>query len=370
MRTLRGRASLSIVAVTALAGLVAGCGGGGDSASSGGSASSPGSGSGSAKVETLTLGIPSVASDVLSYIAQAKGYFTQQGVKVDIVDNTGANTSSLLVSGKLDIALYTAPTALLVAGQGKPTSIIYGLGGASQGASMFGGAGKVTSIDKLKAMSSCRIGTFPPGSNTYGGASFYKQKFGLKCDLVPFQDPGSQIGALEAGHLDAIVGSYPNFAGAVVEKKLVTIIDTRSPKQRTAAIGQDYVAVTYFGLTAALKSKRDAVAKFLKAVNQSVAFAKQSSPQAIADLLKRFTVFGSLTPEVRLTTVSSILPYLLGGTDQGYITNDQWSFALQRYKLWDLDKYDPAAAANSRDARVDMSYYTTAIGTPSAAAAG
>jgi ABC-type nitrate/sulfonate/bicarbonate transport system substrate-binding protein len=368
MRKARGRGSRWVVVMVAgVAALATGCG---DSSSDASSSATTPNATKAAPVETLTVGIPAVAADVLTYIAQAKGYFTQQGVKVNIVDNTGANTSSLVVSGKLDIALYSAPTALIVAGQGKPTSIIYGLGGESQGASLFGATGKVTSIDKLKALKSCRIATYPPGSNTYGAAVFYKQKYGLKCDLVPFQDPGSQLGALESGRADVIVGSYPNYAGAVGQKKIVAIIDTRDPKQRADAIGTDYVTVVYFGLTDKLKSKSAAVAKFLKAVNQSVDFAKQSSPQAIADLLKQFTVFGSLTPEGRLTTVSSILPYLLGGSQDGYITPDQWSLALKNYGTWGLPKFDPNAAVNSLQQRVDMSYYKNGIGAPAAGGGG
>jgi ABC-type nitrate/sulfonate/bicarbonate transport system substrate-binding protein len=356
----RGRSGLPL-AVVVLAVLAAGCG-----SSSSGSKSSSGSTVPSAQgSSSLTVGIPAVAADVLTYVAQANGYFKQQGLKVNIVDNTGANTASLLVSGKLDIALYSAPTALLISGQGKPTSVIYGLGGESQGASVFGAAGKVTSMSRLASMKSCRIATYPPGSNTYGAAEFYKQKYGLKCSLVPFQDPGSQLGALESGHADAIVGSYPNYAGAVAAKKIVTIIDTRNPTQRAQALGVDYVTVAYFGMTSVLKSKRPAVTKFLKAINQSVQYVKGKSGAQIATLLNQFSVFGGLTPSVRLTTVSSIIPYLLTGSDDGYITPSQWKLALQKYGTWGLPSFTPSASTNSYAQRVDMSYYTAAIGKPS-----
>lgn len=81
----------------------------------------------------LTVAIPTVASDVLIHLAQAKGYFKQHGVDITIMEDTAATTPSLIGSGQAEIAIFAAATPLAMADKGKATSIIYGLGGGGQG---------------------------------------------------------------------------------------------------------------------------------------------------------------------------------------------------------------------------------------------
>jgi len=324
-------------------------------------------GTASAQTATLKVGQPSLASDILVHVAQAKGYFAKNGVNVEIVENLGANTPNSLVAGQIDIAAYTAPSSLQIAIQGKNATVIYGINGASSGGSMFGVPGKVTTIDQVKALSTCRIATFPPGAVTYALSIVYRLKLNSKCDLVPLLDAASQIGAVQAGRADVLVGNIGNFLTAIAQKKLVPILDTRDREKAKAIFGPDYVSAAMVGIRENLQSKRDAVAKFLKALDDAGKYLQKTPDTTITDLMSRFPTFAALELKIRRSTVRSLIKYLWSYAQPGYggyILKTDWDRALKKYRAWGLSGYDATSPTYAFDQRVDMSFYRAGIGDP------
>src|SRR3712207_2830935 len=82
-------------------------------------------GGGSGGSDTLT--VASGAAVPLfgpTYLAESLGYFEEEEVDVDIMDNTGANTGNFIASGEADIAVWTLAVPVTLAIQGKQTSIV------------------------------------------------------------------------------------------------------------------------------------------------------------------------------------------------------------------------------------------------------
>jgi len=314
--------------------------------------------------ESLVVAMPTIGSDILHYAAIRKDIFKQRGVNVTMLDNTGANTASLVVSGQADIALFAATVPLIIAGQGKETSIIYGIGGAGIGGSVVGDGKKVNSMEDLKTANPCRIATFPAGSVAYGFAALFKDNLKLNCELIPFSDPPSQLGALLSGRAEAIVGSYTNFATTVADGKAKLIMDSRDPEQRRKYIGPEFPEAVMFGLTDKLKAKSDAVVRYLKGLDDTYKLLKGSTDAQMADILTGTPALAGRSKQQLQSDVASIRHYVTKGSTDGYIAKSQWDIGLQRYALWGVPGFNSALPRNAYDARVDMSYYVKAIGKP------
>jgi ABC-type nitrate/sulfonate/bicarbonate transport system substrate-binding protein len=332
-----------------------------------GSVSSRGVPTGGARANALSLSIanPTIASDLLDYVAKSKGFFDKAGVDVTIVDQFPASsTASYVVSGKADIAIFAGVTPLVVASQGQPTSIIFGLGGGGQGGMVIGKPAGISSLAELRSKQSCRIGTFAPGSSAYGWAAVYRLEFHLNCDLVPFADAASQAGALAADRVDALVGSYPNFASLVTQNQAKILIDTRNLVQRKKYTGPLFPEVVIWGLTSTLQSKRPAVVAYLKALAATDAYVQKASTADLVAVLKSYPEFNGLSDEVLGITASTIKAYLLQGGTQGFITPTQWKLGLTRYANWGVPGFDATSPSHVYGQRVDMSYYKAALGDP------
>ncbi len=357
------RAVVVVVSIAALA-AIAGCGGD-DSTDSG--SSSVGDSGGSKP--TLKVALPTAGADSLNYVADSEGFFADEGVDVEIIGNTGANLATMVASGQADIGVFGAGSPLLTAAQGKPSSIIYALTGGGQGGSIVGPPETKTLADLQAKSGDCRIGSFPPGSSAYGYANLYKQTADLDCDIVPLPDVASQIGALSAGRVDALVGAYPNFASTIDEGKATLLMDSRDPAQRQKYIGRDFVEVVLYGDKANLQSKGDALVPYLKALKKAADYIGDQDPAEVAAEIKDQPALAETTQDQVESDVASLSVYQYLGSDDGFITEPQWDFALTRIALWGLPGFDPQAPSSSYAEAIDMSYYEKAFGVPATAGA-
>ena len=313
---------------------------------------------------TLKIAMPTIASDFLHYYAVQKGTFKKHNIDLTVLDNTAANTASLVVSGQADIALFSSSVPLLVAGQGKATSIIYGIGGGGLGGAVLGDGKKVKVLEDLKTVSPCRIASFPTGTVAYGYAAYYKSMMQLNCDILPFTDPPSQIGALLSGRADAIVGAYSNFVSTLAEGKAVLVLDTRDDAQRAKYVGQEYPESVMWGLSDTLKAKPDVIATYLKVLDETFKEVMAMPEAQVADVLANVAVYKGRTAEQIRTDVAAQKAYMTKGSTRGYISKAQWDLALQRLTLWGVPGYDPAQPRNAYEQRIDMSYYEKGVGKP------
>lgn len=320
---------------------------------------------GPSKRPHLKVGLATPAV-ILDFVAEGKGFFEQAGVDVDVDGGTGSNTQNLVTSGQLDIGSYASTGPLLIAKQGRATSIPYAVSGGGIGGVVVGNPERAPTLDRLRSLDRCRLGAFPEGSSSYGYATLYRQRLKLDCDVVPFQDNTALLGALAAGRIDAVVSAYSNVAKAVRERRLPILVDTRDPAQRAKYIGANVIEIIVFGMRDRLRGKRDAVQRYLRALDRARTYTADPAHAAeIAGLLAKRTEFaGQTAATLKTDVVDSFRAYLPAAGDKGYIAKSLWDASLKRYATWSVPGFDAAAPWASYADAIDMSYYERALGKP------
>lgn len=338
---LRARAAAVVVIATAL--VMSGCGN--DARTGGGGGS-----------ETISVGYPTPFADVLNYIADSKGYFEENGVDVDLVLSNGANLPGEIAAGRIDLAAHAVGVAMSLVQQGKPQKVIYGLTGGGQGGTLFVGSG-TDSVEALRAKPDCRIGTFPAGSSAYGFAQVYIAKLGLSCDVVPFQDVPSQLGALASDRVDALVGVYLNFIQAVHEGKAKVLIDSRDPAVAEENLGAPYPEVALFGSESNLDKLAASLPGYVDAIDKAARYMRDTPAETVAeDIAGQPNLKGQTRAQIQ-GAVETLSSYLWRGTDEGRITSEQWAATLRGVSSWGLKGFSADDAKFGYDALVDNSYH-------------
>jgi ABC-type nitrate/sulfonate/bicarbonate transport system substrate-binding protein len=350
---------------------VVACGGGNES---GGSTSHSGSTSAApaatettarADLQPLKIAFPaSVTSTMPTYVAAAQGLFEREGLEVEITDGLGANVANVVVSGQYDIGMIGLATPITVAEQGKPTSVTYGLGGGGSGGMLLGGP-RIRTLEELQSKDGCRVATFPPGAASNGNAQQYRQSFLRNCDIVPLTDLPTLIAAVSAGRADAMVGNFNTaVAQAVDQGKLHILVDTRDAAQRERALGADRIVSEFgeWGIKDNLEAKRASVVAYYRAVDAARAFIATASDEEVAELLKTQRTFADRSLEELTSEVRSNRAYLTVGSDDGYITEEQWNATVEAYAAWGIQGVEPGSEVSSYAERVDMSYLAEATG--------
>lgn len=311
------------------------------------------------EVESLTVAIPTAgqatSGDVA--IAQTQGFFEARGLDVTIMDGLGSNVANVVASGQADLGYAAAAGPLSIARNGADTVIVRAVHGGGIAANLAAGT-DIETIDDLRAIDGCTIGSLPAPSLTFGAANLIIEALGLdNCSLQIFPDPPSEAGALVAGNVDAAVSSFSVFQSALDAGTVHYLIDTKEPADVELLGGAlDYIEVVYFGIRDNVEGKSSAVAKFLAAIDDAIEFFRTASPDDVAAALAEFPSYSTRTIEQIRADLLTVSSYYETGSDGGYISEEAWSTVLDRLKAWDVEGYDAADPSNSYDARVDMSY--------------
>lgn len=301
---------------------------------------------------------------LLIYLADALGEFKKQDVDVTVRDKLGTNASTYIASGQADATFFGVGVPLLVAAQGKPTTIFYGLAGGAVSAMVMGAPGKIDSFDKLKADKNCRIAGFTPGTSNWGDGQIFKKRSGLNCDLVAYHSVAAQVGAVVSGQTSALIGDFTSFASAVAEQKVVPIVNTANHEESHKYFGEDHMIAGLWGLSDNFKAKRSAVEKVVKSLDAVGAWMNGKSNEEIATILGGFENYKNLPPQILAADVGYSRAFLWLGSRKGYVTPEAWKATLKEVEEWGIPNYDSGNPVFAYDQRVNMSYYTAAIGEP------
>lgn len=314
------------------------------------------------------------------FVAKSAGIFSKYGLNVNILENTGANTLNLLVSGQADITLYATPNPLLLAAQGQPTTVFMN-GLRDSGAALIGNQ-SITTTAQLKALGdNCHITTTAPGSQAYGYAFEYTHiaKLGLQqCKIEAAPSNAVAVARLASGQVQAAVLplafaiTFVNQVGAHI------LISPNVPGYRKSLGLPEFISSVYFGLTSTIEAKRPLIIRFIKAINDTNKLLVPKNLETLTKYLQPFDSFKSVDFKTLRTSLQFIISYMGPGanyasrtaikkhpnaltSNPGYVPASAWNTSLQQIALWGLANFDPNAASNQYRARVDMSYLTQAL---------
>jgi ABC-type nitrate/sulfonate/bicarbonate transport system substrate-binding protein len=288
------------------------------------------------------------------HIAKLKGYFTEEGLDANVSITGAANTLTSVVSGQSDLGA-TGPTAAFgPVRDGKETSIVYSGNALAESAA-------VAATSKISSLGQCsRMATSPPGTSSYGWAVWYKKNLGAKYEIVQINDTPSILASVISGTSDCAVTTLSAFLPSANAGKLHFLYDPRDRKNMPAGFPADLPGGGFWGLKVNLKSKKEALTRFFRAILKATAYVTKTSSSEIATLLRKDADWQPLSQDAITQIYEAGKPFLF--PNGGYIAPSIWPSYLDYTSSAGQSFVVPSDSKWSYAERVDMSYFTAAGG--------
>jgi NitT/TauT family transport system substrate-binding protein len=268
---LRTRSLAGILCVMSLGGTLAACSSGGSSSSASAPASSAPASSAPALTTVSVGNFPTSALTLPFAIAQAEGYFTQNGLNVQTVTATsGPTLASELIGGTTQIAVEVPSNVFPVMQQGESLVSLPPYGRLDMAVVAPTGSG----ITSLKSLVGKKIGVTATGAFTEKFAQYVLQLNGINPNSVTFVAVGAlptQVVALKNHVVDATVLSSD--AIAAVTAKGIPLDTLASALGGTAGQLGQVGLQSFYSTTTSYQASHPAVVKdFCTAMTQATTF--------------------------------------------------------------------------------------------------
>jgi NitT/TauT family transport system substrate-binding protein len=196
-------------------------------------------------VETVRVGVNKVISDIVFYIAEQRGFFAEQKLKVELIAfDSGPRMIAPLGAGQIDVGAGASSAGLYNAvSRGIIVKIVADKGSTPAGYDYMPliirkdlvDSGKVKSLADLKGLKLAAAG---PGSATNAKLSIALTKGGLgPKDAVEVNlSYPQQVAALASKAIDGAITTEPLASQAIATGVAVRFSDTLYPGQQVAAL--------------------------------------------------------------------------------------------------------------------------------------
>lgn len=182
-------------------------------------------------------------------IAERRGYFTREGLQVEIDDfQGGSKPLQALVAGTADVAAGAYEHTLYMAIKGQSIKAI-ALQANSFGLVVGIGKDKAASYHSLSDLKGMKIGVTSPGSASSVGLSMLLGKAGLTDNDVSVIGVGggpAAVVAVTSGKIDAIANFDPAISILERDGAIKTILDTRQEKDLNYLYGGPFAASSFY----------------------------------------------------------------------------------------------------------------------------
>jgi NitT/TauT family transport system substrate-binding protein len=221
-------------------------------------------------------------------IGAAMGMFKKEGIEIEpIYTRGGAETVQAVLSGSVDIAASNGVLGTIGAfSKGAPIRVT----AASMTGSpdLFWYARTESNIKSIKDLEGKSIGFSQPGSSTHLVAQSLLDHFKVKAKLVPSGTPSGSFTMVMSGQIDA-GWTVPPFRLQELDEGKVNIV----VKGSEDPLVSNQTTRVYVSTAQTLKSKRDVMVRFHRALANSVAFAYSNDAA-----LEQYAKMAKITPAV------------------------------------------------------------------------
>jgi NitT/TauT family transport system substrate-binding protein len=212
-------------------------------------------------------------------IAERRGYFTNEGLAVEINDfQGGAKALEALVGGSADIVCGAYEHTLYMAAKGISIKAV-----ALQ-ANSFGlvvGIAKDKAYRALPDLKGMKIGVTGPGSASAMGLRMLLGKASLTADDVSIIGVGGGAAAVKAGRVDAIANFDPVMSLLQRDGAIRTILDTRKRDDLDYLYGGPFAASAFYVDARFAQRNPETVQAFVNAVSAALAWLDKASTDDI-----------------------------------------------------------------------------------------
>lgn len=255
------------------------------------------------------------------YVAMEKGYYEEEGLKVNVQFPSNTNDAiSLTAAGQADAGLYyQTNTVSTAANQNIPIKVIGTVVQHPLNIVMSMGESGINGAKDLKGKTVGYPGT--PDNEVFIKAMM--EHNGLKYEDVTMQDVGFDLNtALITGNVDAIIGGYINheYPTLLQEGYDVTYFDI------TDEGIPDYEELVLVTGEKQIEEESDKLEAFIRASKKGFEDMK-NDPQAALDTLLKYQDEGNypLDPEIEKASMEILLP-LMESDEQAFLTVNEQSW--------------------------------------------
>jgi len=250
------------------------------------------------------------------YLAEAKGYFAQEGLSVDLtVTGGGGPDIKALIAGDVDFTYTASDQVMLPWQEGKRLVIVMGVipralinwAMHKDVAQAKGITEKSPLADKLKALRGLTIGATQPGSLTANLAAYTLRKAGLvpqqDANIIPVGSGLTWLAALEQRKVDVALMSPPLPDTAVARGFAILLIDNARGEDPALAEFLQQVFVTRPDV---IQKDPELVRKLVRALLRANQWALAAKPEEIADALR--PSMGATPRDALMTGIKATVP--------------------------------------------------------------
>ena len=267
----------------------------------------------------VKMTIPVVAHSMTPvYVAQSKGFFTDEKLDLDITSTGGGGPDiRALIAGDVEFSFTTGDNVILAQQEGKRLLMVMsGLNKVFINWAMHKEAAKAKGIsestpltDKIKALKGLTVGVTNPGALTAHLAAFVIRKAGYNpqqdVQIIPIGAGPTWLAALENRKVDAALTAPPVPETAISRGFAIMFINNAKGEDPSIP---EFLMENLIARPETVAKDPDLVRRMVRALTRANQWALKSTPEQVADALK--PSMGATAPDLLLTGVKSVLPAL------------------------------------------------------------
>ncbi|MGQ0551221.1 MAG: ABC transporter substrate-binding protein [Armatimonadota bacterium] len=252
------------------------------------------------------------------YLAEAKGYFAQEGLAVErIVTRGGGPDIQALIAGEVEFTFTPGDNVILVYQEGKPlvmvmsgmNRLIINWAMHKDAAAAKGITDKTPLAEKLKALKGLTVGITAPGALTAHLAAFVVRKAGYvpqeDVRLIPVGAGPTWLAALENRRVDVALTATPFPEAAIHRGYAIMFLNNARGEDRSIP---EFLMENLITRPEVIRKEPELVRKMVRALLRANQWALSTSPELVAGALTRF--LPDIESPVLLAGVRTILPAL------------------------------------------------------------
>ena len=241
-----------------------------------------------ATLETPSISLAVGGKALVAYlpltIAERRGYFAKEGLRVDISDFQGGNKAlEALVGGSADIGCGAYEHTLYMAAKRLAIRAI-ALQANSFGLVVGVQKDKAPTYRSLKDLKGMKIGVTGPGSASAIGSKMLLSKAGLTLEDVSVIGVGggaAAVAAVRTGKLDAIANFDPAISLLQRDGAIKTILDTRQAKDLEFLYGGPFAASAFYANARFIQRNPNTIQAFANAISAALDWLASASADEI-----------------------------------------------------------------------------------------
>jgi len=184
--------------------------------------------------ETVKIGYLRIVMSLPTYVAQEKGFFAQEGLKVELIPfDSGTAIIDALMAGRIDCIGSTSTTGLWFAAQTAPERfkvfLLYGTTSMKEDNSFSVVIKKGSTLKGLKDLKGKKVGAYPGASSVALAKAVIRTQIDPATVIFTEIAPPNMIQVLAAGQIDAFFAPEPSGMIAVAQGEGVGRYLVKSP---------------------------------------------------------------------------------------------------------------------------------------------